>query len=183
MSFIQLKLSLLVIIVILPFFLWSSVGALDSCMLAIQHYEKDTLSLEYAELLYKTGKELVKNEQYSKAEQYHTRSMKIGEIIGNRQIILQNTIRLGVVAYWSVKNEQAIAFFNTAISDYPDVINSTDSATIYQVLSDVYYEMGKTYLSYQTILKALEVEPRLGDKGIMANSYYALARVNVKQKQ
>lgn len=166
---------------LLPMQLSATLSSLDSCLIQLKKNNQDTLSFPFCQLLTKTGECYAKKEYFVVASTYYQRALKIAKLEDFAALKLKNNINLGVAYFWTSEYNRAVNHLQAALEAPSSVATSKDSAGIYLTLGNTYYYMGKRNLSYQNTLKALEINPDKSDPKVIADSYYALALIDVDQ--
>ncbi len=162
--------------------LFSSNPVIDS-LLNVFQTEYETLPRKgKAELLHELGLELHFAEQHVEAEKYFRQSLKLSAGEKFKYLTIDNYYYLGIVRFWQSDYKGAIGYLQQSLDVFPKDLTPEDSIYIFDEMGAAYFYMGDLDLSLECRLKSLRIVQSLSDSTFLAGSLFALAEIEMEQK-
>lgn len=118
-----------------------------------------------------SGRFEMNNGNYPEALKNYFASLKIREIIGDKQKIAASYNNIGVVYYYQSHYPEAVNFFFAALKIWEELGNKKDIASSYNNIGNVYQSQGNYPEALTNHFASLKIKEAIGDsKGIAASN-------------
>lgn len=163
--------------------LFSFNANIDSLLNVLQTEFADMPLVGKAKHLHHTGIAYYRSEQHSEAEKYFRQSLQLSIEGKLKRLVMDNYYYLGVVQFWQSGYVESVRSLQQGLDVFPEILSTEDSIYIIDQMGASYFYMGDLDLSLECRLKSFHLAQMVADSTFLAGSLYALAEVEMEQKE
>jgi len=108
--------------------------------------------------------------EYSKAQEYYTRSLKVYEEIGDQSGVAASLNNIGLVAKNQGNNSKALSYYTRSLKIHEQTGNQEDMANSINNIGIIYRDQGDFPKALDQYIRSLKLREQIGDQNGVASS-------------